>query len=79
MEGDFFLGGGKKTTARFTKNDGLFYQKRRVTFLKTTGRFFSNNKWVVFVCCQQRNQGGKEGEREGGGEGKIIAQKHRKS
>ena len=30
----------KKTTGHFCKIDGLFYQKRRVTFIKTTGRFF---------------------------------------
>ena len=31
----------KKTTACFTKNDGLFCIKRRVVLHKTTGRFFS--------------------------------------
>lgn len=30
----------KKTTCGFTKNDGLFYLKRRVVFNKTTCRFF---------------------------------------
>ena len=30
----------KKTTACFTKNDGLFCIKRRVVFNKTTCRFF---------------------------------------
>ena len=31
----------KKTTCGFTKNDGLFYLKRRVVLHKTTGRFFA--------------------------------------
>ena len=31
----------KKTTCGFTKNDGLFYTKRRVVFHKTTCRFFA--------------------------------------
>lgn len=31
----------KKTTGRFTKNDGLFCTKRRVVFIPSTGCFFS--------------------------------------
>lgn len=30
----------KKTTGRFTKNDGLFCTKRRVVFIPSTGCFF---------------------------------------
>ena len=33
----------KKTTCGFTKNDGLFYLKRRVVLHKTTGRFFCDD------------------------------------
>ena len=32
-----------KTTACFTKNDGLFYQKRRLVLPKTTGCFTKND------------------------------------
>ncbi len=52
--------GEKKTTGHFCKNDGLFYQKRRVTFIKTTGRFFRTSggafstisRWGVFNYFQ---------------------------
>ena len=32
-----------KTTARFIKNNGSFYQKQRLVLLKTTARFTKNN------------------------------------
>lgn len=38
----------KKTTCRFSKNNGSFYQKQRVVLSKTTARFSANN--VLFFA-----------------------------
>ena len=46
----------KKTTACFTKNDRSFYQKRRVVFIPSTGRFFFDYFFLSRIAGKRHEQ-----------------------
>lgn len=46
----------KKTTGRFTKNDGLFCTKRRVVFIPSTGCFFFDYFFLSHTAGKRHEQ-----------------------